>query len=82
MHTEKQAKELWCPMVRHQGDGGASFNRSRYNSNPINADTDKTAERHQGTFGCHCIASKCAMWRWTDSPGLVSRGYCGLAGKP
>ena len=28
----------------------------------------------------HCVASQCAMWRWTQPTPSV--GYCGIAGRP
>ena len=90
MLTETEAKQRWCPMVRMAEEEGSGFagtwNRT-WRSRPIpNPDE------------CRCIASDCAMWRWTDDSawegdGLertaeesdgkwVRRGYCGLAGKP
>jgi len=89
-HTPEQALSLWCPMVRHEGNVGGSFSRGTLNSNPTNADTpvdEVTAPVPEQIYGCHCIADKCAMWRWDTQMHLSNqaqpfRGYCGLAGKP
>lgn len=95
MLTEDEAKTKWCPMVRHDMDGG--FNRFH---------SDGTAPA-----SATCIGSACMMWRWneytdqyrhyrhseppegegwerTAHPGQWRRknpnrgGFCGLAGKP
>lgn len=58
--TIKQAEQVWCPMVRHEGDAG-SFNRSSTNCNPVNHEAGQIATQR---YGCHCIADRCAMWRW------------------
>jgi hypothetical protein len=71
MTTEREARELWCPMARHMSespDDVYSFNRftgTKINLNP---------------GSCRCIAAKCAMWRWTLASG--DDGFCGLGGKP
>ena len=86
MHTPEQALNLWCPMVRsttHMAHDGAG-NRTIGEEDPI---TDS-----------HCIADRCAMWRWGSilvppegaEPGKLSQpvkrlattGFCGLAGTP
>jgi hypothetical protein len=66
MHTEKQARELWCPVARVAvGNYSVAVNRD---------------EGDEIIAGCRCIASECAMWRWS----LPRRrrgddeGYCGL----
>ena len=89
MNTEAKAKELWCPMVRFVVDsdaGSATFNRGGLPSDPLNDHSN-----NDGAL-CNCIASQCAMWRWTPPPphpcdeapkfGYMERGYCGLAGNP
>jgi hypothetical protein len=69
-HTPEQAKALWCPMVRHEGDSGGCFNRAINNEDPTNR--DYSGNKH---YGCACVADKCAMWRWENAKA----GYCGLA---
>ena len=85
MHTEIEAKKLWCPMVRIGHRSGVTMN------DPEGPDD------LQG----HCIGSACAMWRWGSKPDpnwqrplqapasfepapyIVSdKGFCGLAGAP
>jgi len=74
MHTEAQAKLLWCPHGRIALKDGVTINDPQLLSSPED-------------YACRCIASKCAAWRWADptsryyaqNDGL--RGYCGLAGK-
>lgn len=88
MHTEAQAKALWCPMVRHntpEGEGSGSFNRGIRGTE---------AAPNSGHYHCCCIASACAMWRRAGPQPIFERthdsakarahsvGYCGLAGKP
>jgi len=69
MHSEKQAKELWCPHAV------ASHTNPRQRlGNPEN-------------WLHHCIASRCAAWRWEPDrdPALETiegRGWCGLSGRP
>jgi hypothetical protein len=68
MHTEEEAKKLWCPMVRHEGDSAGSFNRGWHSSNPLNqtppGDADGAVEAIHGNYTCNCLASGCALWRW------------------
>lgn len=54
MHTEEQARELWCPMVRHV----------------VNAETVAAGNRFEEGFHaneCRCVVSQCAMWRWLSA---------------
>ena len=83
MHTEDQAKKLWCPMVR-MGDSD--------DSSPSNSVCCVVKGLNRNPEWSRCIASDCAMWRWDreyntklcemDQEKLVSmtKGYCGLAG--
>src|SRR4029079_529187 len=67
-HTEAEARELWCPMVRFVSDNSpdeGSANRWTNNDNPGR---------------CRCIASECAFWRWANISG-PERGFCGLGGR-
>lgn len=84
MFTEKQASELWCPMVR--AANGKQVSNCTVNVPAIMQDYPAEPVNDHTTGG-NCIASRCAMWRWgqpngryTDSNSRV--GYCGLAGKP
>jgi len=64
MHTEKEARELWCPMARSQGNcDEPAANRW------IGAGGDGVTEMQMNPPDSRCIASKCAMWRW-GAPGL------------
>lgn len=84
LHTAEQATSLWCPLVRHDGDNGGSFNTGhRRQTDPLN-----TAGRKNDHYTAGCIANQCAMWRWAGpaprSTEMLARavGYCGLAGRP
>lgn len=86
MHTEEQAKRLWCPMAR-----------TSYSSLE-----DAHVNRLQGPEEDTCIGSRCAMWRWDMDwsssvqegeggdlvlrlkrrDGEPQRGFCGLGGRP
>ena len=57
MHTEKQASELWCPMVRSMADGLAGDNTF-----VVQGVVERNPEYSR------CIASQCAMWRWDHIP--------------
>ena len=59
MNTEDEARTLWCPMVRHEGEGG-TFNRGWAAHNPLNL----SADIKQAAFACNCIATRCSAWRW------------------
>ena len=92
MHTEEQARKLWCPMVRYlatfRGADGKLEAAVGYNR----------GAQDSGMSSARCVASECAMWRWAKDADWISRadkefqrsgkrieperGYCGLAGKP
>lgn len=62
MNTKKEASELWCPMVRMAqsfDDGNAS-------------NCGDPAKMRNPSYA-RCIASKCAMWRW--SSGEIARRF-------
>ncbi len=89
MHTEKEAKEKWCPFARApNGESGMPINRQGDYPEHV----------------C-CVASSCMAWRWSyeeqdvggsleripyykstpikDSPGHFENapvGHCGLSG--
>lgn len=81
MHTEDEARKLWCPHVRLGDEQGASasINRTWSRGCPDAAS---------------CMASKCMSWRWVTElkvfeadPDLSANvrteyGFCGLAGRP
>jgi len=80
MHTEKEARKLWCPMVRYH-DGSSPF--------PYN----RGAETYHRDM--ECCGSRCMMWRWGEERTITEQcydgsaivypekvGYCGLGGKP
>jgi len=81
-HTQKQASELWCPMVRLAACNGGSVAMGQTVMNRLQ-DGRKTTVPD----AARCIADKCAMWRWLQ-PALGHRekpathGYCGLASRP
>lgn len=70
--SERDAKELWCPLVRHSANG-ETFNRGEgdkyLNLSPTSS------------HPCNCLGSKCAGWRWkTEKTNHPAKGYCGFAG--
>ena len=81
MHTEEEAKNLWCPHAPRLG--GCSKKAS------LNRD-------HKDFPQTPCIASQCMAWRWVWHPAVVeehnrtaspsnqgrANGDCGLAGEP
>jgi hypothetical protein len=75
--TEAEAKTKWCPLVRHEGDMGGTFNRGRVHG-AINEHPD-----NQGA-ACNCIGRACMAWRWSYHVAAVEepQGFCGLAGVP
>ena len=64
MHTEEDARKLWCPFSRlvvvepaeHRVLNSAAYNRLSVE------DTDQEEQRFP--LGCRCIASDCMAWRW------------------
>lgn len=68
-HTEKEAAELWCPHARNVTDVRGTW---------------QTGNRVEYDFPT-CIGSRCSQWRWNINElviGDLSRGFCGLAGRP
>lgn len=68
--TEDEAKTKWCPMIRHAISDNASGGIA------VNVCEDKHTR---------CIASGCAMWKWTDKRtkdgygnDKAMEGQCGL----
>lgn len=78
-HTPEEARSLWCPMVRHEGDV-AAFNRGTEDCNPTNANTEKTPDAFKDKYSCTCIADKCAMWRWERTTRSVRQTTVGAFG--
>lgn len=76
MHTEEQAKTLWCPHVR-SGNGTPATNCA----------VNQTIVSGEHARWDKCCASACAAWRWADpttryATPTARKGFCGLAGKP
>lgn len=82
MHTENEARKLWCPMARIQNgthNPAAAYNR-------LIDFAEYTSALPAMSL---CIASDCAMWRWTAKPVInqdgsrnetfPAEGCCGLA---
>ena len=73
MHTEEQASEKWCPMVRTS---------AYYNSDlETPDDCDNRGNVNLTTQSCNCIGSSCMLWNWfenDDDEGFEPKGYCGL----
>jgi hypothetical protein len=79
MHTEDEAKNLWCPHAR--------VLEPYAEKTSMNRDTKDESL-------CRCIASKCMAWRWGEkevpadfafagsTDAIPGRGFCGLAGRP
>jgi hypothetical protein len=65
MHTEEQAKELWCPHVR-------LLEPSFYKRGPATQGSTvghEPASVNRGETRCkdtNCIGSKCSQWRFVD----------------
>jgi hypothetical protein len=85
MHTEEQAKVLWCPHVR--------IARREMPEAVVDADLQLVGGCNTDALGgcrvpnsCRCIASNCAAWRWVDPASRYvngeRKGFCGLAGRP
>lgn len=67
MHTESEAKKLWCPFAR--GIQDASGNRMAYGGDKHDGpDSDDCAEEYAAEMAAMypCIASACAAWRWAE----------------
>lgn len=96
MHTESEAKKLWCPMSRTARVAKAPWWRHLVPKKI--ATVWPSANRFHYADGTEhlepCIASGCAMWRWSrerdeqlakagrdPSGDPMRRGYCGLAAK-
>ena len=85
MMTKDDARKKWCPFARLATTKTSGFNRVA----PLNADNtmvDIDAAPMMVISLC-CIASECMAFRTIseyrgDTNETVTRGYCGLAGKP
>lgn len=90
LRTEKEASELWCPMVRIARHEVTEQRETVTNDMVRVISTDHVVGgcntdalgRNRVPASCRCIASQCAMWRWSEIDcGDDRRGYCGLAGQ-
>lgn len=70
MHTNEQARVLWCPQAR--------VARHEFVNNPtqdyiIGGTNSDALGGTRVPASCLCIAAECAMWRWHDwaEPGMV-----------
>ena len=72
MHTQDEAKKLWCPMVR-----APLFNPENHREQIAGNAAAIPGAKEYGS-AVRCIAGDCAMWRELPS----GRGYCGLAPIP
>lgn len=66
MHTPEQARELWCPMARAAHHQFSSIDPTGRNELRVLMAGCNTDDRRVPPT-CHCIANKCAMWRWDES---------------
>jgi hypothetical protein len=72
--TEKQARKMWCPFVRVEG-----------NNRILNSLSDGFDAEH---LYQHCLGSTCMAWRPFNYSHLKggehvdAHGYCGIAGRP
>ncbi len=85
LHTEEEAKELWCPFARvvefTEDTISAPYNRAWAG--------DGHPTRTHEPLQCRCIGDRCMAWRWEEhdlGPGkpraVGPKGCCGLAGNP
>lgn len=75
LHTEVEARELWCPMARLlKIDGDNNYGLVAAAVNRWWSHKNKTTDNNPKP--CRCIASECALWRWTT----YEKGHCGLVG--
>jgi hypothetical protein len=98
MHTEQEAKELWCPHARvfhfkFAEESTDAFSPPQahpaHNRLVIDMETDTDAVCACDFDNLKCIASRCMAWRWEGEKaareveaGREPLGYCGLSGKP
>lgn len=74
MHTQAEAKKMWCPEARIKADA------NRLDALVVN----RFAVGRAGLAFAGCIASECMHWRWAGgySNADDAKGYCGLSGRP
>lgn len=74
--TPEEARQKWCPMVRHSdGHDEPAWNRAT-GGFPIGSSWLADSGWNL------CVADACMFWRWQSFRGGVGfSGYCGLAGK-
>lgn len=79
MHTEEEARQLWCPFARAIPATILGGVATTVVGVPAHNRVQEHGE-HEATWHTshNCIASACMAWRWAGE----GRGYCGLAGKP
>lgn len=67
MMTESEAKQRWCPHVRH----AVSLSREH----PAGATANRDSGEHYGCGDNRCIASECMAWRTEPPPRETMRNY-------
>ena len=75
--TEDEAREKWCPMVRHTDNESGGANRWLMGENP-----DPKWGTPNNPSVCRCIASECMWWVWENGRIVngklrKTRGHCG-----
>lgn len=94
MHTEKEAKERWCPFARvfhykFSMECPEAVPVPAHNRIVINKEDDVDPVTACDYGNLKCIASGCMAWRWDEErgsheveAGRPPLGFCGLSGKP
>lgn len=60
--TEKEAVEMWCPMVRYSNHNGDGINR-----------WTNDHDQQLNPLPARCIGSRCMAWRWGEPPRSVTK---------
>lgn len=70
-HTAAQAADLWCPMVRIARREDPDPTAPGTGTVVVAGVNTDALGRARVPASCRCIASACAMWRWTEpAPAL------------
>ena len=94
MLTEEEARKCWCPFARFSYPAETYRPRPDLGEGMAECLSAAAIGNRPHDTNCSCIASECMAWRWSyiefpegsetdrNYKGSLSKGFCGLAGKP